>query len=140
LDGPAPLLQAGGKRLRFVDTVAEEFEEAAQTRLPLDKGGKAGSGGIEPGEGFLFEEDGIGVRIGVGDQFDWAEEFTVINLDRSEILGVGQEPILLAMMEAGNVPEDEPFNFPENGFQITGKIGGTKARPHCGRMSSQLRH
>jgi len=123
LDGPEAQLQAGGQRLRFFDAVAKELEEAAQRRLPLDKGEKARFRRVEPGEGFLFEEGGIGVRSGVGDKLDGADEVAVINLDRNEVLGVGEEPILLAMMEPGNVPEDEPFDLPQRCVQRVIIIG-----------------
>ncbi len=64
--------------MRFLDAVAEEFEEAAQTRLAIDEGGKARFRGLELREGFLFKESGIGVRIGVGDELGWADEVTVL--------------------------------------------------------------
>ena len=43
---------------------------------------------------------------------DRADEIAVIHLDRSEVLGAAKEPVFLAMMEAGDVPEHEPFYFP----------------------------
>ena len=70
MDEPASQFQAGGERLRLLDAVAEKLEEAAETRLPFDKRGKARFRGGEPGERLLFEEGAVGVRIEIGDEFD----------------------------------------------------------------------
>jgi hypothetical protein len=121
-DGAAPEFQRGSECLRLSDVIAEQFEETAQTGVTFYERGKAGFRRVELGEGFFFEEGGVGVVAGIRDEIDGADEVIVLKLDPGEVFGRAKNEVLLAVMEPGDVFEDEAFKFVEGVIEIEHRI------------------
>ena len=127
-DPGAAKFEFGGDTAGLFDAVTEEVEEALQAALAVQEGGEMGFGGFEAGKGFFFKKDRIGMaeRVG-GDQFDGIREmFVVVNLDWGEILGIGEDEVFFAMMEASDVSQDETFELMEDDSRLYRRRFGSK--------------
>src|SRR6266446_6703627 len=118
-DGSDAQFEAGGEGLRLGNAVAVKLQQGDEPALFGEENFKPELELMVFDEGFLADEGFVGLDIGRGNEFEGTNEITVLIVDQGEVRFVGEEPVFLKVMQAGDVLEDQPFNFPENGGQAS---------------------
>ena len=121
-DGSDAQFEAGSEGLWLGNAVAIKLKQGYEPPFFGQENLKAKLGLMIFDEGFLPYERFVGLDIGRGEKLERTNQITVLIADQGEVSLVGQQPVFLEMMQAGDVLENQPFNFPENGLQVRGRF------------------